>query len=185
MKILGKKVIDKDFREILTSEVLSVTGGLAAGTVLLYLVGRLDKIPGFLILLPGFLETHGNIFGSLAARLSVLLHTKKIQPSLRYHKLLYTNILASTFLLFIVTFVLGVFTSLLNQFFFHTAGMQLLYIALLAALIAVVIELPLTITTIFWLYKRHFEPDDIMGPYVTTTGDIISIIALFLATIMV
>ncbi len=185
MHILGKRVIDKDFREILTSEFLSVTGGVLAGAVLLSLIGRFDKFPGFLILLPGFLETNGNIFGSLAARLSVLLHTKKLEPTLRYNKLLFTNILASVFLLFIVTLFLGIVTTLLNNFFFHTTSFSLLYIALLAAFLAIFIELPITLFTLFWLYKKKFEPDDIMGPYVTTAGDVISILALFIATLVI
>ena len=72
MKIIGKKrekVIDKDFFEISVSELISVTGGIIAGIFLLGLIDKLSLIPGLLILLPGFLEMHGNISGSLTGRL--------------------------------------------------------------------------------------------------------------------
>ena len=106
MKILGKRVIDKDFKEIFTSEFFSVTGGLLAGIFLLVLVNKLELIPGLFILLPGFLEMHGNIFGSLAARLGALLHTKHIKPKFEHNKILYINIFSSILLLIIVSLFL-------------------------------------------------------------------------------
>jgi cation transporter-like permease len=42
------------------------------------------------------------------------------------------------------------------------------------------LEIPLTIYTTIWLFKHKFDPEDIMGPYVTTLGDIISILSIVL-----
>ena len=89
--------MDEEFREIFFSEIISITGGLFAGTMLAVFVNKLFLIPGLLILLPGFLEMRGNISGSLAGRLSVDLHLKKLKPALKFKNnvLLKDNIAAS------------------------------------------------------------------------------------------
>ncbi len=185
MKILGKRIIDKDFREIFVSELVSVTGGLLTGTFLLNLVDKIELIPGLFILLPGFLEMHGNIFGSLAARLGTLLHLKHIKPKFKYTKLLAINVYASLLLILVVSLFLGIFAYLLNLIIFKVNVPILITVTLIAAVIALLIEIPLTIATTFWLFKKGYDPDDIMGPYITTVGDIISVVSLFIGFLVV
>ncbi len=184
MAILGKKrekVIDKDFFEISISELISVTGGIIAGVFLLSLIDKLSLIPGLLILLPGFLEMHGNITGSLAGRLSTALSRKKIKPKFTKSKFLIDNILATVFLVLVVSLVLGLVAYLAVYLFSNINDIRVLYIALFAAILTIILEIPITILSTFWLFRHKYDPDDIMGPYVTTLGDIISIISLFLA----
>ncbi len=185
MKILGKRLFDRDFREIFSSEFISITGGLIAGTILLSIVNKLELVPGLFILLPGFLELHGNIFGSLAARLGELLHTKNIKPRYLNNKLLVTNVLASILLLIVVSLFLGFVASLINFWIFGVKSFVLVFIAIFAAFIAMVFELPLTVITTFWLFKNGYDLDDIMGPYVTTVGDIVSVLSIFLVLLVV
>jgi len=158
---------------------------LLAGIFLLVLVNKLELIPGLFILLPGFLEMHGNIFGSLAARLGALLHTKHIKPKFEHNKILYINIFSSILLLIIVSLFLGVFSYILNKVLFGNDNPILILIAIIAAFIALVIELPLTIFTTFWFFKNGYDPDDIMGPYITTIGDIVSIFSLLIVMLVV
>ena len=73
MRILGKTKIEKDFLEISFSQLLSITGGVIAGTFLVSLIDNFGLISGLFILFPGLLELHGNIYGSLSARLGNLL----------------------------------------------------------------------------------------------------------------
>ena len=185
MKILGKRLIDKDFREIFTSHFISITGGIIAGTFLLGVVNKLEMLPGLFILLPSFLEMHGNIFGSLAARLGTLLHTKHIKPKLRHNKLLSTNIWASVWLTLIVSLFLGTIAYLISFFVFGENNPILILIAIIAAIIALVIELPITVITTFWFFKHGYDPDDVMGPYITTMGDIISMVSLFIVVAVI
>ena len=177
MAILGKKrekVIDKDFFEISFSELISVTGGIIAGIFLLGLIDKLSLIPGLLIL-------HGNISGSLAGRLSTALYTKKIKPKFTKSKFLTDNILATIFLVLVVSLVLGIVAYLAVYFFSNINDIRVLYIALFAAVLTIILEIPITILSTFWLFRHKYDLDDIMGPYVTTLGDIISILSLFLA----
>ena len=183
MKILGKKRVDKDFLEISVSQFISITCGVIAGIGLLSFIDKLVLIPGLLIMLPGFLEMHGNISGSLAARISVLLHTNKIKPKHPNH-LIKENVNASIFLFIITSIILGLLAFVITYLLFGVIEYNLLYIILFATLITVIIEIPITVLTTLWLFRHDYEPDDIMGPYITTIGDIISIISLSLAVII-
>jgi mgtE-like transporter len=175
----------KDFREILTSEIISVTGGLAAGTMLAFFTDKLYLIPGLLILLPGFLEMRGNISGSLSARLSSGLLLGALNPKMKNEKVLWGNVLASFTLVLIVSFILGSVAYLASMYFFGISNPAIILIALIAGILSNLIEIPITIFACFWLFKKGHDPNNIMGPYVTTTGDIISILALMLAIVMI
>jgi cation transporter-like permease len=45
--------------------------------------------------------------------------------------------------------------------------------------------IPLTTRTVVWLWRHGHHPENIMGPYITTIGDIISVVSLILAVIIV
>ena len=74
---------DKDFKEIMYTQVIALGGGLLAGVMLAFWTDKLLIIPGLLVIFPGFLEMRGNISGSLAGRLIVDLHLKKLKPALK------------------------------------------------------------------------------------------------------
>ncbi len=178
MKILGKhKKIDMDFWEIFTAEFISVTGGIIAGVLLSLLMNKLELIPALLVLLPGFLEMRGNIAGSLASRLGTDLHIKKLYK-LKDGSILRDNVLSSVILGIIVTLSLGFFAYLLTYFLFGINNINIIFIALIASILAMTFEIPLTVITTFWLFKKGYDPDDIMGPYVTAVGDVVSILAI-------
>ena len=65
-----------NLKEMFASEFVSVTGGVAAGTLLAFYTDKLQLIPGLFILMPGFLAMRGSIAASLAARISAALHLK-------------------------------------------------------------------------------------------------------------
>ena len=89
----------RDFSEILSSELVSVTGGIISGTLLAIFTDRLFLLPGLLILLPGFLELQNASSGSLAARLGSELHTRRIRPG-KKSRLITENKMASFILFF-------------------------------------------------------------------------------------
>jgi len=188
MKILGKTkaiIRDKDFKEILFAKLLSITIGVFAGLILSIITDRIELIPGLLILLPGFLEMHGNILGSLSARLGTKLHTKEIKAKFTNNKFITNNIISAAALMFLVSLVLGILAYLALLAIFNITNFDILFISIIAALISMVITIPLTITMTFWFFKHKYEPDDVMGPYVSSLGDIISIAALFIAVLII
>ncbi|MEW6062820.1 MAG: magnesium transporter [Nanoarchaeota archaeon] len=187
MKILGKskkRVIDKDIKEIFSAEILSRTVSILAGIFLVSIMGKLYFIPALLILLPGFLELKGNIVGSLSARLGTALHTKQIKPKIKYTNFIKQNILADLSLTVIISLILGVIAYLITYLIFDIANPEIILISLIAALLAMIILTPLTIFSSLWLFRHGYDPDDIMGPYVTSTGDVISTLALLVAVVI-
>lgn len=178
MRILGKSTIDKEFEEIYFSEFLAITGGIIGGTLLSSLSNSFSLIAGLFILFPGLLELHGNIYGSLSARLSNLLLLGKLKDKREKRYFIKQNILATFLLLFFVSFVLGLISYLFVYFILGTDNPVLILISLFSSILSSFIEIPLTIYMTFWTFRHNLDPEDIMGPYVTTLGDIISILSL-------
>ncbi len=172
----------KDFLEILSGELIAVTGGLLAGLSLAIFKDKLLLIPGLFILLPGILEMRGNISGSLAARIGSALHLGTLSVNAKYNnKIILGNIFASFLLAIFVSLILGSLAYIATLIFFHIQFIEIIYISVFAAIFSNIILLPLTIKTSLWLYKKGHDPDNIMGPYITTVGDVVCILAVLLA----
>jgi len=175
----------KDFDEILTAEMASTAGGLLAGTLLAFITNKIELIPALLIFLPGFLEMRGNISGSLSARLSSALFLGATKPKIRKNRILRGNVAAALFLVLLVSVILGMAAFFMNMVFFGIFDYRIIYIAFIAGMLSNVIEVPLAVFTTFWLFRHGHDPNNVMGPYVTTTGDISSIIAIFIAIVII
>jgi len=178
-------MLRKDFEEILGSEIISITGGLVAGLLLTYATDKLAMLPALFILLPGFLEMRGNISGSLSARLSAGLHVGAFRKAYNKRNIVKGNIAASFVLVVVVSLFLGLLAYYVSMEFFGVINPKIILVSLVAALLSNIIEIPLTVLTTFWLFRHGHDPNNIMGPYVTTTGDIISIVALLIAMAVV
>ncbi len=178
-------IFDKDFKEIFSSQVVSILGGLIAGTILAVYTNEILLIPGILILLPGFLEMRGNISGSFASRLSSGLFLGVVKPRIRETKLIKGNLFASFLLAVIVSFALGLIAFLFNYFVLHIVTLRIILIPLIAGVIANAVEIPLTLFATFYFFKKGHDPNNIMGPFVTSTGDITSVVSLLIALMII
>ena len=175
----------KDFDEIVTAEMASTTGGLAAGTLLAFITNQIELIPALLIFLPGFLEMRGNISGSLSARLSSALFLGAARPRVKKNRILKGNVIAAMLLVLVVSVILGSVAFFANWVFFGIFDYRIIAIALIAGILSNVVEVPVAVLTTFWLFRHGHDPNNIMGPYVTTTGDISSIISVFIAIVII
>lgn len=176
---------DRNFREIFVSQVVSVIGGLIAGTVLAVYVNKIFLIPGMFILLPGFLEMRGNISGSFASRLSSGLFLGVVSPHKYRTRILSGNLVASFLLAVIVCLALGLLAFIFNYIAFQIITPEVFVIALVAGMIANAIEIPLTLFFTFYFFKKGHDPNNIMGPFITSTGDVTSVIALLIAVAVI
>jgi mgtE-like transporter len=174
-----------EFREILAAELLSVTGGAIAGVLLALAKDELLLVPGIFLLLPGFLEMRGNIAGTMAARLANALHIHEFSTATRHPRLVRDNYIASTLLALVVATALGLTAFLITRWLFGAASPKIILIAPLAALISNIIMLPATWLATAWIFRHHLDPNNIMGPYVTTVGDIVSTVSLIAAIAIV
>jgi len=55
----------------------------------------------------------------------------------------------------------------------------------IAGIIVNAIEIPLTLFTTFYLFRKGHDPNNIMGPFITSTGDVTSIISLLIALVLI
>ena len=177
---LSNQIFSGGFKELLTSELLSIVGGLIAGTILAIHTEKLLLLPGMLVLLPGFLELRGNISGSFASRLSSGLFLGLIDPKKWDSRVIRGNLLSSFTLVLLICGVLGIMAFGFTYFIFHVASLKILVVPIIAGILANAIEIPLTLVATLYLFRRGHDPNNIMGPFVTSTGDITSILALLL-----
>lgn len=179
------RIFTKDFKETFFTQLISVTGGLLAGSILAFALDKIYLIPGIFILLPGLLDMRGDISGSLSARLGAGLHLGVIKPRMHKSRILKGNIVASFLLAITISILLGVVAYLVTNIVFGINYPKIMLISILTSLLASLIEVPLTILTTFWLFRHGFDPNNIMGPYVSTTGDVITVLSLLLVVVII
>ncbi len=177
-------IFDENFREIFSVQVICIIGGLIVGSILAASSDKLLLIPGMIILLPGFLEMRGNISGTFAARLSSGLFLGVIKTDNFKTHIIKGNLQASFILAIIVSFFLGLLACLFTYLFTHTIYYKIIFIPLIAGILANTIEIIITLFATFYIFKKGLDPNNIMGPFVTSTGDITSVVSL-LITVMI
>lgn len=179
------EVAREAYREALPVLLVSAVGGLFAGVVLGGMEAELTAVPGLLLLVPALLATRGNVYGSLGARLGSALHQGLIEPRFAVGNERLRGAVAAAM-------ANGVLVSL----FAAVAGFSLLFvlarpvaplatlaaIAVVAGLLSGVVLTAAVVGVVFVGYRRGINPDTLAGPVVTTTGDVVGIAMLLLAT---
>jgi len=178
-------IFDKTFKEILIFQIISILGGLIVGTILAVYTDKIFIIPSMLIIIPGILQMRENISGSFASRLSSGLFLKVIKPNKTQTKIIKGNLYASFFLAILTSLMIGLIAFFFNYLFTHTILFKIIMIPLIAGIIANTIEIPLTLFTTLYLFKKGYDPNNIMGPFVTSTGDIISILSILITMMII
>ena len=179
-----REVAAEAYAEALPALSASLVGGLLAGVVLGGMRAELRALPGLLVLVPALLATRGNVYGSLGARLATALHQGLVEPSIRnadrrlraaVAAALANGLLASTFAA-VAAFVL---LTTLGRDVAPLAS--LVGVALLAGLLSGTVLVAVVVTVVFAGYRRGRNPDTLVGPLVTTTGDVFGVLFLLLA----
>ena len=176
-------MLNKDGEEILTSEFVSISGGLLTGVLLAVFVNKIYLIPGLFILMPGFLEMRGALGGALASRISSGLYLGVLKPRFKKNPLLITHMLGTAMLIIASSLVLGIFAFLASRFIFDIHNPEIIFISLIAGTVSIFM-IPITATTTLYVFRKGYDPNNIMGPFITTLGDIVSV-ASFLVAILV
>jgi len=179
-----REVAVEAYREALPALGASLVGGLLAGVVLGGMRSDLRAVEGLLVLVPALLATRGNVYGSLGARLATGLHQGLIEPRVsagdRRIRAAATAALANGIVasLFAATAAFAVLSLLASP----VAGLgRLLGIAFVAGLLSGITLTVVVVTVVFAGYRRGYNPDTLVGPLVTTTGDVFGILFLLIA----
>lgn len=183
-----REVVVEAYREALPALSASAVGGLLAGFVLGGMRAELRIVPGLLVLVPALLATRGNVYGSLGARLASGLHQGLIEPSavsdderIRAAVLaaMSNGILVSLFAAVLAYVVLKLLAA-------EVAPLgTLLAISLVTGVLSGIALTVAVVSVVFVGYRRGHNPDTLVGPLVTTTGDIFGVTFLLLAVRLV
>jgi mgtE-like transporter len=159
----------------------------AAGAILVALVPTFREVPGLLILTTPAIGLGGNIFTTLGNRLSTSIHVGTFAPTLRPRSIVGQNLRASLTLVLLLSVALALMTPpLATATGQHTVGLSmLLSIAVLGGLLGAIPTVVVTIALTWGAVRFGWDLDNLVAPIVSTVGDVLTIPALYVATLVV
>ncbi|PSP77176.1 hypothetical protein BRC81_10330 [Halobacteriales archaeon QS_1_68_20] len=178
------------YRESIPVLAVSLAGGIFAGGVLGSEAMRANfrEYPGLLLLLPAFLATRGNVYGALGARVSSGLHQGLLEPRFDDDRRLVATVVASFVNGIGISVIVGVLAWAVLAVL---PGRQpaplaeLVGITFLAGLLTSVVLIVGVLALVFAAFKRGLDPDNLVGPIVTTLGDVFGVVFLYAAVAVV
>ncbi|CCQ33450.1 MgtE integral membrane region protein [Halorhabdus tiamatea SARL4B] len=176
------------YREGLPALSASLVGGLLAGVVLGGMRAELTAIDGLLVLVPALLATRGNVYGSLGARIATALHQGFLEPRVREadDRLLRAVAAAIANGLLASVFAAVVATAALTWLARPAAGLPaLVAVAAISGLLSGIALATTVVVVVFAGFRRGYNPDTLVGPLVTTAGDVFGMAALLIAARLV
>lgn len=168
------------YREALPILIIALGGGLFAGLILEGLLESVARFPGLLVMVPVFLATRGNVYGALGGRIASGLHQGLIEPRFERNDRLLNAVIASFINGIGISIVIGGITwlALLLIGWDSAALYELVGIMLIAGALTSVVMIVGLLLLIFVGFKRGYDPDNLVGPIVTTLGDIFGMLFL-------
>jgi mgtE-like transporter len=175
------------YREALPILLVALLGGLFSGLVLEELLGSVARFPGLLVMVPVFLATRGNVYGALGGRISSGLHQGLISPEFEWNERLVNAIVASFVNGVSISGIIGVLSWVALQLLGWPAAAlsELVAIMLIAGTLTSVVLIFGLLAILFGGYKLGYDPDNLVGPIVTTLGDVFGMLFLLVAVIVV
>jgi len=178
------------YRESLPILLVSLLGGIFAGVVLGSEPMRegLRAYPGLLLALPAFLATRGNVYGALGARIGSGLHQGLVEPRFTWDRRLVNAVTAAV--------INGVGMSLWISVLSWTIltlqpgrtpapFLELAGVLVLAGAVTSTAMIGGLLSIVFAGFRRGMDPDNLIGPLVTTLGDVFGVVFLLGATLVV
>ncbi|AGN02368.1 cation transporter [Salinarchaeum sp. Harcht-Bsk1] len=174
------------YRESLPVLLASLAGGIFAGFVLgtPAMVEGFESYPGLLLALPAFLATRGNVYGALGARIASGLHQGIVEPRLLWQRRLVNAVAAAVIngLTMSAFIALASWTILSVQPGRSPAPLfELVGVLVLAALATATVLIVGLLALVFAGYRRGVDPDNLIGPIVTTLGDVFGVVFLLVS----
>ena len=169
------------YRESLPILFIALGGGLFAGLVLEGLVESVERFPGLLVMVPVFLATRGNVYGALGGRIASGLHQGLIEPKFEWDDRLVNAVVASFVNGIGISIVIGFITwAVLGLLPGWEAAMlvELVGIMFIAGALTSVVMIVGLLLLIFAGFRYGYDPDNLVGPIVTTLGDIFGMLFL-------
>ena len=139
-------------------------------------------IPVFLVSIPVVNGVGGNLGSVIGARLASSLHVGVIEPNIREKKL-YELVITSIIIGFITYFTLAILIYLSGVYVglkMDIKFLDFIYVLSGSGVLLILLITTISILTAFTSFKKGFDPDDWVAPVVTTAGDTLGVLSLFL-----
>lgn len=166
---------------------LGLLASLVAGLTLGSITDTLERLPGLLLLVPAAIGLRGTIFGAMGSRLGTSIHTGTFAVRLRPDSVLGQNVLAAGVLTLVTAAVLAVLAKVFAVGFGIEGSISvpdLLAISFVAAVLSSLVLVVFTVALAAASTRYAWDPDNVMAPLVTATGDLITLPSLYLATLV-
>ncbi len=174
-------------RQSLVSLTLNSTTSLVAGAVLGAITHTFERFPGLLVLVPAAIGLRGNVFSALGNRLSTAIHLGNFRLSLRRQSLMAQNVAASLVLTFALSLLLAVVakTVAVALGVMNTISvLDLALVSIVGGAIASVVVLVATILLAAGSVRYGWDLDNLIAPLVSTLGDVLTLPALWMASLL-
>jgi mgtE-like transporter len=182
-----QSILSKVLKEATPLLLLTIVGGVFAGSVLGKMQNVLVIIPGIFVLVPAILGLRGNVGVAFGSRLSTLLHLGLMKPSVKLTSLLLNNILGAFSLSFSFSALFGILAhGLCLLLGLPSAGItKLTLIGLMCGVFSSLIMIPFTTVLTIFSFRKGIDPDDVISPAIAVIGDGVAMVAIFVAAIIV
>lgn len=175
-------------RQSMVALGLGLVASLIAGLTLGSINATLSELPGLLVLVPGAIGLRGMIFGALGSRLGTSIHAGTFRSSVRRDSVLGQNLQAAGVLTLLTAVLLGVTAKVMAAGFGveQTIAMsRFVAVSLIGGLLSSAVLAVLTVSLASTAARRDWDPDNVMAPLVTACGDMVTLPALYLASLLV
>ena len=175
-------------RQGLSALAVSSLGDLIAGVTLGAVTGTLNRLPGLLVLVPAAIGMRGNIFGALGSRLGTAIHTGTFSLSRRRDTLVGQNVLASITLTLVLSVALAILAKSVSVAFGLKASITVadfVVVSVIGGVLSSIVVLALTLAVSEAAARRGWDMDNVAAPLVTAAGDIVTLPALVIASVLV
>lgn len=165
---------------------LSTGVGMGAGLVLGAMEGILAERRGLLLLVPAAIGMRGAIFGALGARLGTGILTGQYETTLRAGSFTGANVRAAVSLTFVSSALAAVFArATAAAFGVETISLwELMVVSMVGGIVASAFVLAGVLGLTATAQRRGLDMDAISSPLITVTGDLVTLPALALATLL-
>jgi mgtE-like transporter len=175
-------------RQAFGALLIASFGGLVAGLTFGAITGTLEELPGLLVLVPAAIGMRGNIFGALGSRLGTSIHTGTLRLSLSRDTVVGQNLLAASALSLVISAAIAVLAKTFSSAFGVADTISLVdffVISIVGGVLSSVVVLAFTVGVAALCVRRDWDMDNVAAPLVTATGDMVTLPAIFLATLLV
>jgi mgtE-like transporter len=177
--IYSWKKIVKNSMPLLT---LTVFVEIIAGQILLFNQNILVLFPLFLVSFPVVNGVGGNIGSVLGARLASGLHVGSVKISLKDREMrdgFITSIVLGVISYFILGLIIYYFVFYFMDIRINISVLSFVLVVLFSGFLLVCLLCFVSVVTAFLSFKHGMDPDDVVAPVVTTVGDFMGIVLLF------